>query len=158
MKKIAMIVVLLFFFKYVKYAHAQLEKNLSQKTEPDSVNNKQQPTAKDSPQSYPWETDDKDSVNLIDYVHLREADIMWSKRVWRMIDLREKINLPLHYPEERLRYRKSLFHTIVDALNTGELHAYDALDDEFGIELSLSEVREIIVSQNKNSFAQSRRF
>ncbi|MBL7884797.1 MAG: gliding motility protein GldN, partial [Bacteroidia bacterium] len=27
----------------------------------------------------------------IPYTHLREADVMWSKRVWRVIDLREKI-------------------------------------------------------------------
>ncbi len=29
----------------------------------------------------------------IPYAHLREADVMWSKRVWRVIDLREKMNL-----------------------------------------------------------------
>lgn len=34
----------------------------------------------------------------VSYVHLREADVMWSKTVWRRIDLREKINHPLHFP------------------------------------------------------------
>jgi hypothetical protein len=27
---------------------------------------------------------------VIPYTYLREADVMWSKRVWRIIDLREK--------------------------------------------------------------------
>jgi len=28
------------------------------------------------------------------YDHVREADVLWSKRVWRVIDTREKMNLP----------------------------------------------------------------
>ncbi len=72
----------------------------------------------------------------IAYTHVREADVMWSKRVWRMIDLREKINHPLRYPEEKLKDRQSLFHVIADGLNSGQLHDYDALDDEFAIELT----------------------
>lgn len=35
---------------------------------------------------------------LIPYPNIREADAIWSKRVWRAIDLREKINRPLYYP------------------------------------------------------------
>lgn len=35
---------------------------------------------------------------VIPYEYVREADVMWSKRVWRAIDLREKFNHPMHYP------------------------------------------------------------
>lgn len=35
---------------------------------------------------------------LIPYEFVRESDVTWSKRVWRSIDLREKINHPLYYP------------------------------------------------------------
>lgn len=35
---------------------------------------------------------------LIPYTPVREADVIWSRRVWRAIDLREKMNLPLYYP------------------------------------------------------------
>ena len=35
---------------------------------------------------------------VIPYEHVREADVTWSKRVWSVIDLREKFNHPLYYP------------------------------------------------------------
>lgn len=38
---------------------------------------------------------------VVPYEYLREADAIWSKRVWRVIDLREKMNLPLYYPLEK---------------------------------------------------------
>ena len=46
---------------------------------------------------------------------MREADVMWSKRVWRVIDLKEKMNHPLYYPDEQILDRKSLFDVIKDA-------------------------------------------
>lgn len=35
---------------------------------------------------------------MIQYPSVREADVMWSKRVWRTVDMREKINHPMFYP------------------------------------------------------------
>lgn len=35
---------------------------------------------------------------LIPYPPEREADVVWSKRIWRAIDLREKMNRNLYYP------------------------------------------------------------
>lgn len=35
---------------------------------------------------------------MIPYEFVREADVIWSHRVWRFLDMREKINLPIYLP------------------------------------------------------------
>ncbi|WP_258542683.1 type IX secretion system ring protein PorN/GldN [Parvicella tangerina] len=63
---------------------------------------------------------------VIQYTHLREADVMWSKRVWRTIDLREKQNHPLYYPIEPISDRMSLFDVIkYGATEEGSITLYD---------------------------------
>ena len=89
----------------------------------------------------------------IPYPHLREADVMWSKRVWRVIDLREKINHPLYYPTTPILDRKSLYDVIKDAaLNDGTITLFDqpALDDEFKYEMTKSEIEKKLVKWDTN--------
>lgn len=74
----------------------------------------------------------------VKYVHERETDIMWSKRVWRTLDLREKFNHPLYFPESPINDRKSLFDIIKMGLLDGEIHAFDnpVFDDEFKVKMN----------------------
>ncbi len=94
---------------------------------------------------------DKEHVKArraIPYTSLREADVMWSKRIWRVIDLREKINHPLYYPTSPILDRKSLFDAIKDAiLVNGTVIAFNnpALDDEFKLEMTKSEVEALLI-------------
>lgn len=90
---------------------------------------------------------------VIPYAPLREADIMWLKRVWRRIDLREKINHTMYFPEKPAQGRKSLFDVIKDAiLYDGTLTAYDpgALgdDDMFTKRMTTDEVRGLLVRKD----------
>ena len=73
---------------------------------------------------------------VVQYAHLREADVMWGKRVWRTLDMREKMNHKLYYPLEKLSDRLCLYDIIkYGALEEGSLTIYSLngldLDDKF---------------------------
>lgn len=70
-------------------------------------------------------------VEPIPYSKLREADIMWQRRIWRVIDLREKMNQYLYFPFEEANERLSLFGIIRYGVENDLLTTYDPLYDDF---------------------------
>jgi gliding motility associated protien GldN len=60
---------------------------------------------------------------------LREADIMWSQKIWQVIDCREKMNHQLYYPLVDVDNRKSLISLLIYGINNEGLTVY--VDDEF---------------------------
>eukprot|EP01037_Dinobryon_pediforme_P016039 gene16039-16208_t len=61
------------------------------------------------------------NAKVTPYPNLRESDVAFAKRVWREIDLREKMNQYLISPKQRL------IDVILDAVAAGELTAYDPI-------------------------------
>jgi gliding motility associated protien GldN len=78
----------------------------------------------------------------IPYPSLREADVMWNKRIWRYIDLKEKMNHPLYYPTDPSGGRASLFEVIRRGVNEGTLLAFDPLNDDFRKRMTIEETKE----------------
>jgi len=71
---------------------------------------------------------------------LREADIMWSKKIWQVIDCREKMNHIFYYPTADIDDRKSLISVLIYAINNEGLTIYR--DDEFKQLMTRDEVYE----------------
>ena len=91
------------------------------------------------------------------YSHLREADVMWSRKVWREIDLRQKINHPFYYPENDgeanvTADRSSLIDVIYNAITVeGSITAYGnaVIDDEFREPMTQQEIKKIGGAEEK---------
>jgi len=63
------------------------------------------------------------SAKVTPYPNLRESDVAFAKRVWREIDVREKMNQYLASPKMRL------IDVLMNSIAAGELTAYDATPD-----------------------------
>lgn len=86
---------------------------------------------------------------VIPYPYLREADVMYFRRIWQEMDLKQKINHPYYYPVEPIQDRKNLFDVIRDGLLIeGSLVAYSpgptGEEDEFTLPLTADSIRSIL--------------
>lgn len=77
----------------------------------------------------------------VPYPYIRQADVMWSKRVWREIDFRQKFNQKFYFPIETQAQWKSFIVVVLDALKEGELTAYDISNtDELLVPITYNEI------------------
>src|SRR5690606_21296201 len=67
------------------------------------------------------------------YTEMREADVMWQRRIWRAMDLREKLNQTIYCHFEVTDGRSNLITIIKNSLEAGELRAYDPFYDDFTV-------------------------
>ncbi|MCI0920431.1 type IX secretion system ring subunit PorN/GldN [Sphingobacterium rhinopitheci] len=87
-----------------------------------NLNNTTKPVRRDSsqkPMDGYYRNSDIENRKVIEYAPLRQADVAYRKRIWREIDLREKMNLVFTSPNARL------MDIIVNAIQDGSLTAYD---------------------------------
>lgn len=77
-------------------------------------------------------------TKVLPYEYVREADIPWEKRIWRVIDTREKINLPFTYP------LMPLFSILSEAALSGEIKVFQ--HDDFKQMYSPDEVLNHLVT------------
>lgn len=79
----------------------------------------------------------------LEYGYVEERDILWSKNVWEIIDLDERVNFPLYYPIDVNNIgnnRKSLYNVLVDGIKSGKIEKIYA-DSYFNDERSLNDIQ-----------------
>ncbi len=77
--------------------------------------------------------------NIIPYDYVREADIFWQKRIWRIIDVREKMNLPFKYPYHFPN--ETFFYLIHSSVLKGEVQAFE--DEDFINPMTIEKIKTI---------------
>jgi gliding motility associated protien GldN len=93
------------------------------------------------PQDVIYFDNDLEDVKPIPLPAVRKADMMWSKRIWREIDMRQKMNQPFYYPLEPHNNWRNFITVIMDALKEGSITAYDKTNtDEFLVPLNYQEI------------------
>jgi gliding motility associated protien GldN len=71
---------------------------------------------------------------------LREDDIIWKKRVWREIDVRQKQNMPFIYPGDENTGGGSFIEILIDAVKKGKMAAFSPYDDRFTTPFTKAEI------------------
>ena len=90
-----------------------------------------------------YERSDISKMKPVPLPYVREADIVWSKKIWRIIDLREKMNQVLYFPTTEVEGRENLIKLLLEGIEQGTVTAYDArTDDEFKVPMAYEQVRE----------------
>lgn len=118
----------LLFFGYQAVSTAQVPENImTESSDPNAVDN-------ETPLDGVVEKKSTVEKRVLPFDPVREADIFWEKRIWRVIDVREKMNLPFAYPE------RPFFSILMDAAANGEITAYSVEDDKFTTPLMADEV------------------
>ncbi|MEP3209230.1 MAG: gliding motility protein GldN [Maribacter sp.] len=60
----------------------------------------------------------------LEYGYVDDRDILWSKTVWEVIDLDERVNFPLYYPTDTVDIgadRRSLYDVLIKNIKNGKL-------------------------------------
>jgi gliding motility associated protien GldN len=81
----------------------------------------------------------KDRIPLA-YEHIREDDAAYMQRVWREIDVHEKMNLPFVYKAEGDLGNQRFIYILLNAIKNDSITAFSPLDDRFTTPLPFQDI------------------
>lgn len=88
----------------------------------------------------------KDRVPLA-YEHIREDDAVYMQRVWREIDVHEKLNLPFVYRADGDLGNQRFIYILLNAIKNNGITAFSPIDDRFTTPMTLQEISESLTSK-----------
>lgn len=82
------------------------------------------------------------------YEHLREDDAVYRQRLWREIDVHEKMNLPFVYKADDDNGNQRFLNILLNSIKSGEITAFNAaVDDRFTTPMTMKEIAEMLVGK-----------
>jgi len=86
----------------------------------------------------------------IAYDHIRSDDEFWEKKVWQVIDTREKMNLPFQYNvEDEMGTNQLFINILLNAVKNKEVEAFSAIDDRFTTVLPYADIQTKLSGEEK---------
>ncbi len=88
--------------------------------------------------------------NPLPYEHIREDDAVYRQRVWREIDVHEKMNLPFVYKADADNGNQRFIIILLNAIKSGEITAFNAaIDDRFTTPITIKEITGKVIGKPK---------
>ncbi|HEX5654275.1 MAG TPA: gliding motility protein GldN [Chitinophagaceae bacterium] len=91
---------------------------------------------------------DKSGLNTrtpLQYEHLRWDDALYAHKVWRELDLREKMNQTFRYEAQDDNGSQLFIDMLLKAVNSGEVTAFS--DDRFTTPMSVTDIQQLTVGK-----------
>jgi gliding motility associated protien GldN len=85
--------------------------------------------------------------NPLPYEHIREDDAVYRQRLWREIDVHEKMNLPFVYKADADNGNQRFVIILLNAIKSGEVTAFSSIDDRFTTPITLKEITEQLIGK-----------
>lgn len=83
------------------------------------------------------------------YEHIREDDAVYRQRLWREIDVHEKMNLPFVYKADGDNGNQRFVIILLNAIKSGEITAFDPTDDRFTTPMPFGAIARKLVGESQ---------
>lgn len=84
------------------------------------------------------------------YEHIREDDAVYMQRVWREIDVHEKMNLPFVYKAEGDLGNQRFIYILLNSIKNDSITAFSPIDDRFTTPMTFQDIVKSMVAAPKS--------
>jgi len=81
---------------------------------------------------------------VMDQSSIREIDVAWKRRVWRVIDTRQKQNQAFTFTGDEYSGGGAFIEILIDAVRKGKVQAYSGIDDRFTTPLNMESFEKMV--------------
>lgn len=86
----------------------------------------------------------------LEYENIREDDAVYRQRLWREIDVHEKMNLPFLYKAQEDNGDQRFISILLSNIKSGEITAFSPIDDRFTTPITVTEIAKQLVGEAKH--------